>query len=1129
MALVSPGISITINDQSQYVNSNVGSVPLVILATAQDKVNPSGTTAVGTTKANAGKLLAFTSQRDLITQMGTPSFELTSSNTPVHGSEINEYGLMAGYSALGLGNQLFAIRADVDLNELKGTSIRPVANPVDGTYWLDHNATQWGIKALNATTGEFSVVQPLLITDSTKIFADSGYANLPSTPVSSIGSVGDYAIPLVSPTGATPATLRLFYKAGANSAQGAGLNNTWVQVGGENWQKAVPTVTGTGGATNPFTSSTTYTCTINTETVTFTGATSVSAFATAINNAGIDGIFAGTVTNSSGTFLTLFVTSAAKSLGTTPDGSMLITDGANTPLAILGIKPSSGTNNNATVRNTTGRYYAPYLFYGNYAQTPALQNGTVLGWYAQDNAPRPSGSIWWVTTPTNEGFNPSLKKYKASTDTFESLYVPMYSGPAGAIASLDPTGGGLNITHGQVAAFYSVIDPTDNNLRFVVQNSSTQAVGVGAEAGTFGTFNIADTFTIQSTTIGSAVFTETEIELTGTNATSFVSDILAANIPYVTASYNEVTNAISITHTTGGQINMYQPGGSDAINAAGFSAVAVGNGGSGFIVSNTGVTTISGWDPLTARINFSDTAPYTAPVSGTQWYYSNLADADIMVNDGTGWKGYRTVGYDSRGYNLGLTDINGPIVSPTEPITQSNGSSSLVEGDLWLDSGDHENYPALYRYNGSKFVAIDKTDHVTANGIIFADARWDTNGQSDIISDELPPIHHLVNSSYTDLDAPDYRLYPRGILMFNTRRSGYNVKRYVPNYFNADSFPNQDLPEVKDAWVLSSGLDQNHVAYAGQYAQRAIVVSAMRAAVDSNLDVLSPVYNFNLICAPGYPELIPNMITLNDNRGDTAFIIGDTPMQLAPNVVDITNWANNTDGTGLSADASANAYLALYYPAGLTNDLDGNTVVVPASHAVLRTFLYNDQVSHPWFAPAGTHRGLVSNLMDIGYLSEPSYEFVHNGISQGLRDALATLNINPITQLPGTGLVVFGQLTRSGTSTARNRINVVRLENYLRTVFNSIANGYLFEPNDQITRNSIAREIELALHNVLSLRGLYDFLVQCDSNNNTPATISNNQLYVDVAIEPTRDVEFIYIPIAIYNPGSIAALNRQST
>jgi phage tail sheath protein FI len=87
----------------------------------------------------------------------------------------------------------------------------------------------------------------------------------------------------------------------------------------------------------------------------------------------------------------------------------------------------------------------------------------------------------------------------------------------------------------------------------------------------------------------------------------------------------------------------------------------------------------------------------------------------------------------------------------------------------------------------------------------------------------------------------------------------------------------------------------------------------------------------------------------------------------------------------------------------------------------------------------------------------------------------------------------------------------------------------LFEQNDTITRKSIARQIEGALNDVLSKRGVYDFLVICDHSNNTSQTIAAQQLYVDVAIEPMRDVEFIYIPIALYNPGDIAALQIKST
>ena len=107
MALVSPGVQITISDESNYAPSLGGTTALVVIATEQDKTNAAGTgTAAGTTKANAGLLQSYTSQRDLINAFGYPTFQQSAAGTMLHGDERNEYGLMAAYSALGLSNRV---------------------------------------------------------------------------------------------------------------------------------------------------------------------------------------------------------------------------------------------------------------------------------------------------------------------------------------------------------------------------------------------------------------------------------------------------------------------------------------------------------------------------------------------------------------------------------------------------------------------------------------------------------------------------------------------------------------------------------------------------------------------------------------------------------------------------------------------------------------------------------------------------------------------------------------------------------------------------------------------------------------------------------------------------------------
>jgi hypothetical protein len=231
MALVSPGLQLTVTDESQYVPAAVGSVPLVILATAQDKTI-NGSIAAGTTKANAGKLQAFTSQRELVSALGYPTFQQSSAGTPLHGDELNEYGLMAAYSTLALGNRVYAIRADIDLNELTATSVRPTGQADNGTFWLDIADTTWGINQWTAgLTQEFSLQSPILITDTADL--SSG------VPLPSIGTIGSYAVVVAQTEN------RVSYKAGAGLPTDDAKYNTWVNVGTSNWQNSWPTISGT--------------------------------------------------------------------------------------------------------------------------------------------------------------------------------------------------------------------------------------------------------------------------------------------------------------------------------------------------------------------------------------------------------------------------------------------------------------------------------------------------------------------------------------------------------------------------------------------------------------------------------------------------------------------------------------------------------------------------------------------------------------------------------------------------------------------------------------------------------------------------------------------------------------------
>jgi len=1117
--LVSPGLQISISDESQYLPTAVGTVPLVIMATAENK-SLNGVLASGTTAANAGKLQIFTSQRDLATSMGYPVFQTSAAGTPLHGDELNEYGLMAAYSALGAGSQLYAVRANIDLDQLMGTSVRPTGAVPNGTYWLDLATSTWGIFEWSADTQTYTNKVPLIITSSSQTTnaTQGSLTNLP-TPLASIGQIGSYAVV------ATTNNNRIFYKAGVGLPATDSKYNTWVLVGTPNWHKSNPTIT--GSVTNPAITSG-LSIIINGTSVTVTGITALAA-ANAITAAAITGVSAGVVNNR----LTLYCDgTTSKSNGSTIDGLLKVTSG--TLATQLGLLADTVV-------------YSPNLQYSTYASIPS--------WFANDTTAAPNGSIWLKVGALGGGANLVFRKFNSLTGTWTTQASSIYDSNNNALYGLDPTAGGSNIPVGTI---WSKEDPNPNSaglLNFAgfqprVRSVYGELKVIGNAPS--GSFVSGDSFTLTSSAPGTSATTTYTISLAGTTSNNFVAAILAANIPYVTAQV-ESNGAISITHQAGGVITLSNiVGNQDIPTVAGFVA-GVNH------VTTSGTSTLfrflSGFDIMS--YTYSLTQPTANPADGTFWYYNDATTVDIMINTGTQWYGYQNVSADARGYNLANTDPAGVIVSASAPIAQSD-NSALVAGDLWLDTSDLENYPMISRYNGSTWIAIDSTDQISQNGIVFADARWDSSGTTDPIVDNETDVASLLTSNYVDLDVPNPNLYPRGMLLFNTRRSGYNVKHYISDYFTTSSFnvsawsinsnysvgakvlygvtiyvatatinsgaaaPNVNVnwsELMTSAWVSASGNQINGSMYAGHKAQRQIVVEAMNAAVEANTQIREDQFNFSLICAPGYPELITNMVALNNDRLNTAFVIGDTPMSLSTDIVSITNWSNDSDGTGL---ATNDPYLSVHYPSGLSNDLAGNSIMVPPSHMALRTFLHNDNVSYPWFAPAGTRRGLVDNATDLGYLDRTTGEFVRNGINHTMRDALYQLNINPITIITGIGLVVWGQKTRNPVSSGMDRINVARLVTYIRTILADSGNGFLFEPNDKTTRDQIKRVIESAFNDLVAKRGVYDYVVVCDTSNNTSDRIARNELYVDVAIEPMKDVEFIYIPIRLLNPGAIA-------
>lgn len=749
-----------------------------------------------------------------------------------------------------------------------------------------------------------------------------------------------------------------------------------------------------------------------------------------------------------------------------------------------------------------------------------IQPGTGTAPTVADN------DIWLKSTPAGQGASIVVKVYNSSTGAWETKTSNMYVNDDAATAvegaaltqndvyvQFDDDGDEdyANYIANNFVSASATIEATSYSK---TQRETTPEIQYGLKIRGAGVSTVAtgDASSLHAASLtGTFKLNGQAITLSSSNLENIVSLINAEFGPGQTHAAAGITASIDYRSATRQYLKITRTGGKEIYIQDG-SGVTTSD--LGFTDNkSTGSTAYyhkSLWSDLSYEA--SATAPTKDPVNGTLWYNSSQ-DADIYIatNDGgtMKWLAYANSKdrFDANSVvSGGIKDLQ--IVSE-EPTAQSDGTA-LEDGDLWIDSNELDVYPKIYKWNNSdsEWNLLDNTDQSTADGVVFADAVGNPAGADEDAQD--------WGSAYSNFhsDAPDPAVYPENILLFNTRLSGYNVKKFVTNY-TFDGTNNGDI------WVTESGLKEDGSPYMGRAAQRRVVVSAMQSALVDNDDIRAESRFFNLLSAPGYPELLDELVSLSTDRKQTAFVVADTPFRLAPDGTSVQNWAtnaNNAASNGEDGLITASPYAAVYYPSGFATNLDGNEVVVPPSHIALRTLAYNDSVAFPWFAPAGYTRGLVDNSTSVGFInSEEEYQPVT--LSEGQRDTLYANKINPIAFIPNRGLVVFGQKTLSPTATAMDRVNVSRLVVYLRYQLDLLAKPFLFEPNDETTRRQVTDTFNRFMAGLVSQRALYDFLVVCDDSNNTPARIDRNELYIDIAIQPVKAIEFIYIPVRIKNTG----------
>jgi hypothetical protein len=280
---------------------------------------------------------------------------------------------------------------------------------------------------------------------------------------------------------------------------------------------------------------------------------------------------------------------------------------------------------------------------------------------------------------------------------------------------------------------------------------------------------------------------------------------------------------------------------------------------------------------------------------------------------------------------------------------------------------------------------------------------------------------------------------------------------------------------------------------------------------------------YNLIAAPGITKttVTQKLLDVCEDRGDAMAVIDLENVFTAST----ENSASLQTRSAATLDSCVNSlkdrginssYGACYYPwVRISDTITNQSLWAPPSVAALGAYSFTDRTKAPWFAPAGFHRGgLTEGAGGIPVLD------VSRRLSSEERDQLYEANINPIAQFPAEGIVIFGQKTLQVSRSALDRVNVRRLMIFLKKEISFIASRMLFDQNTKSTWNRFIGQAEPILRSVKSRFGLEEFRLILDESTTTPDLIDRNIMYAKILLKPTRSVEFFAIDFVITNTGA---------
>ena len=268
-----------------------------------------------------------------------------------------------------------------------------------------------------------------------------------------------------------------------------------------------------------------------------------------------------------------------------------------------------------------------------------------------------------------------------------------------------------------------------------------------------------------------------------------------------------------------------------------------------------------------------------------------------------------------------------------------------------------------------------------------------------------------------------------------------------------------------------------------------------------------------------YVIMGPSMDSRDDSKAKAGFLISlanqrkDCVATIGAHKSDLVGQTNTTTQTtnliSYFSSLPSSSYAIFDSGYKYTYDRFNNQFrYIPCNADIAGLMTRTNIVAYPWFSPAGQQRGILNNAIKLAY-----------NPNKAQRDQLYPQRINSIVTQPGIGTLLFGDKTALGYASAFDRINVRRLFLTIEQALERAAQAQLFELNDELTRANFKNIVEPYLRDVQAKRGLYGFLVVCDTTNNTPDVIDNNEFRADIFLKPAKSINFITLTFVATRTG----------